>query len=64
MLVLSRKPGDAIIIGGGIRIRVLRIDGKQVRIGIEAPDEVAIVRAELLIDSVELDSLVESARGR
>jgi len=64
MLVLSRKPGDAIVIGGGVRIRVLRVEGKQVRLGIEAPDDVAIVRAELLIDGVEAETLAASVRGR
>lgn len=64
MLVLSRKPGDSIVIGGGVRIRVLRIEGKHVRIGIEAPDDVAIIRAELLVDSVEGEPLAANVRDR
>ena len=48
MLILSRKPGDAIIIEGGIRIVVLACDRKGVRIGIEAPPSVSILRSEIV----------------
>ena len=47
MLILSRKPGDAILIDGGIRIVVLASDSGGVRLGIEAPSSVAIVREEI-----------------
>jgi carbon storage regulator len=47
MLVLSRKTGEELVIDGEIRVRVLRIAGGKVRIGIEAPDHCRIVRAEL-----------------
>jgi carbon storage regulator len=47
MLVLSRKQSEAIIIDGDIRITIVRIHGNQVRIGIEAPDSVPIIREEL-----------------
>lgn len=48
MLILSRKPGDAIVIDGGIRIVVVQCDRGGVRLGIEAPADVSILRAELL----------------
>lgn len=48
MLVLSRKLNETIVIDGGIRITVVGIQGKQVRIGIEAPPSVAVLREELL----------------
>ena len=48
MLILSRKAGDAIVIDGGIRIVVVQCERGTVRIGIEAPAEVTILRAELL----------------
>jgi carbon storage regulator len=47
MLVLSRKPGEKIHVGSGITITVVRIEGNRVRIGIDAPAEVPLVRAEL-----------------
>ena len=48
MLILSRRPGDAIVIGDGIRVVVLSSDRRGVRLGIEAPQEVTIVREEIL----------------
>ena len=47
MLVLSRKPGQELIIGDNIRIVVNRISGNRVSIGIEAPSDVSIVRGEI-----------------
>ena len=48
MLVLSRKPGEKILIGDKISITVVRIAPGIVRIGIEAPDGLPILREELL----------------
>lgn len=48
MLVLSRKPNDTIQIADNIEIRILEIKGDTVRIGIEAPKSVDIVRGELV----------------
>jgi carbon storage regulator len=47
MLVLSRKTGEKVIIGGSITITVLRVSGGRIRLGVEAPDHVEIVRAEI-----------------
>ena len=59
MLVLSRKPGERIVIGDGISIVVNRISGNRVAIGIEAPSDQRIVRGELL---EVVDSFRESER--
>lgn len=48
MLVLSRKLNETIVIGGDIRIKVVGINGGQVRLGIEAPGDVRVMREELL----------------
>ncbi len=53
MLVLSRKLRDAIVIGDEIRITVVRIDRNQVRLGIEAPEHIAVLRHELHLDLEE-----------
>jgi carbon storage regulator len=48
MLVLNRRPGEAILLDGGIRVVVLSSDRRGVRLGIEAPAEVNIQREELV----------------
>jgi carbon storage regulator len=48
MLVLSRKPGERILIGDEIKISVIRIGPNSVRIGIDAPPHLNIVREELV----------------
>jgi carbon storage regulator len=50
MLVLSRKPGNAITIGSDIEVTVLSVTNQRVKLGIRAPGEVRIVRGELLED--------------
>ncbi len=50
MLVLTRRPGQSILVGEGIELVVVRIEGDRVVLGIEAPREVRVVRAELLRD--------------
>ena len=47
MLILSRREGDGLSIGAGIRIVVLGSDHRGVRLGIEAPSDVRILRDEL-----------------
>ena len=48
MLVLTRKLLEKLYIGDNICVTVVRLEGGQVRLGIEAPREVAVVRAELV----------------
>ena len=49
MLVLSRRPEEALVIGEGITVRVLEIKGRTVRLGIDAPPEVRIQRREIVV---------------
>ena len=58
MLVLTRKLMEKLYIGDDICVTVVRLDSGQVRLGIEAPREVAVVRAELVPDRAN------PARGR
>jgi carbon storage regulator len=48
MLVLTRRSGQSIRIGPNVEVRVVRIEGDRVVIGIAAPRHVAVVRAELV----------------
>jgi carbon storage regulator len=47
MLVLTRKTNERIVIGDNIRITIVGVRGSHVRLGIEAPPEVTILRDEL-----------------
>lgn len=47
MLVLSRKVGDEIVIDGHIRVTIAALKGDRVRVGITAPPEVQVDRAEV-----------------
>ncbi len=48
MLILTRRPGESIQVGQDIEISILEIRGNQVRLGISAPADVLVLRAELV----------------
>jgi carbon storage regulator len=50
MLVLSRRVGDSIVIGDDVVVTVLEVRGDVVRVGVDAPREVAVRRKELLAE--------------
>ena len=64
MLTLSRREGHAIRIGDSIRIVVSEIRGNTVRIGIEAPRELQVVREELWIKIQEENRAAAEGPGR
>jgi len=49
MLILTRRVGEALIVGDDIQIEILGIEGNQVRIGVEAPREVSVHREEIYL---------------
>lgn len=49
MLILTRKLGESITIGDDIKIQVIEIKGKQVRLGIQAPESMTIHREEVYL---------------
>ncbi len=58
MLVLSRKPGEKILIGDQVQITIVRIGPNTVRLGIDAPRDMNIVREELTIEQKTDSELV------
>ncbi|HEU0250646.1 MAG TPA: carbon storage regulator CsrA [Solirubrobacteraceae bacterium] len=50
MLVLTRKPNQSIMIGDDIEVSVLSVVGDKVRIGIHAPQDVAVFRTEIYLE--------------
>jgi carbon storage regulator len=48
MLVLTRRSEESIVIGGNIVVTILSVEGEKVKLGIEAPREIAILRKELI----------------
>ena len=63
MLVLSRKIGERILIGDKIAITVVRVSGGGVRLGIEAPEELPVVREELRDEMAGKPDTGKSASG-
>lgn len=47
MLVLTRKPGETVMLGEDIQVKIVSVDGDQVKIGIEAPRAMKIYRREV-----------------
>ena len=56
MLVLSRKTGESIQIAGNIRVTVTEVRGGRVKLSIEAPDHVRVLRKEILLAIQAQDS--------
>ncbi|HZU36829.1 MAG TPA: carbon storage regulator [Gemmataceae bacterium] len=62
MLVLSRKVGERLLIGDNISVTIVSISGYRVRLGIEAPEDMAVLREEL--QSTNARVLVRLSRRR
>ncbi len=63
MLVLRRKVGEAIVLNGVITVYVLAVEGERVKLGINAPPDVVIVRQELL-DAVSQENRAARKQGQ
>jgi carbon storage regulator len=63
MLILSRKSGESIIIDGRILVKVVRIEGGMVKVGIDAPAEIPVHRQEVF-DEIQRNNLEAITRSR
>lgn len=64
MLVVSRKIGERILIGDKIAITVVKLAGGAVRLGVDAPAEMAVMREELAIEIREAEQAAVEASER
>jgi carbon storage regulator len=64
MLVLTRKAGESIVIGGDVELTVLEIDGDHIRLGIQAPRSVPVYRAELWAEIQRENALAANPASR
>ncbi len=63
MLILTRRPGESLYVGENIRITVLGMQGKQVKIGIDLPDDVTVYREEVYKRVTEENRLALETRN-
>ena len=56
MLVLTRRPGESIMIGNEVKVTVLEVRNEQVRIGVAAPRSVQVHREEIYLQIVEANT--------
>jgi carbon storage regulator len=63
MLILQRKANEAILIGDEVRVIVLKSDSGGVRLGIEAPEQMTILREEIVEQIAEENRLANEAAG-
>lgn len=62
MLILQRKAGQSLVIGEDITVQVVSVDGARVRLAISAPEDVPILRSELVTaTAANRDSAMEEA---
>ena len=64
MLILTRRVGEKLVIGDDITVSVLGVKGSQVRIGVDAPDDVSIHREEIYDRIQEENAAKTENRGR
>jgi carbon storage regulator len=53
MLIVTRKPGESIMIGDDIEVHIISVSGEKVRVGIQAPREIPVFRKELYLEIQE-----------
>jgi carbon storage regulator len=64
MLILTRRSGEALNIGGDVEITVLEVSGDHVRLGIQAPRQVQVLRKELREEVERENRLAAGVQGK
>lgn len=49
MLILTRRPGESLYLGDHIKLKVLSVQGKQIKIGLDVPDDMTVYREEVYL---------------
>jgi carbon storage regulator len=57
MLILTRKQGESLFIGGDVKVTIMEMKGNQVRVGIDAPSQTKIYREEIYLQILEENQL-------
>ncbi len=57
MLILTRRPGESIYLGDDIKLTVLSVQGKQIKVGLEVPDDMPVYREEVYLRVQEQNRL-------
>ncbi|MBU1003264.1 MAG: carbon storage regulator CsrA [Proteobacteria bacterium] len=57
MLILTRRPGESIYLGDDIKLTVLSVQGKQIKVGLEVPDDMPVYREEVYLRVQEQNKL-------
>ncbi len=56
MLILTRRPGESLYLGEHIKLKVLSIQGKQIKLGLEVPEDMTVYREEVYLKIKEQNS--------
>ena len=63
MLVLKRKAGESIIVADNIEIKIIEVEEGRIKIGIDAPKEVSIIRKEVLEETKSENKTASQSRN-
>ena len=63
MLVLSRKENESVRLGNSITVTIVRVAGDKVRLGIQAPADMLVLRDELQVDPAPVMALAADSQG-
>ncbi|MCZ0952176.1 MAG: carbon storage regulator CsrA [Rhodospirillaceae bacterium] len=64
MLILTRRIGESVVIGGDVRVTLLGVKGNQARLGVDAPKDIAVHREEIHERIEREQTAVEAKRRR